>query len=155
MQRLAVPRVKETESIPIRDTRRRIKPSTASFQSAAPIGGLNVQRRAPSAHRPPVSENERRSRFMAIAVAVVANLIAGALIIYLAGNVRLLDSREGSMRTASVAVPVSKKLRDAGTLPVLSLPAQLEVTAGEKIVFPISLDGTDGVPLRSSIVVSG
>jgi hypothetical protein len=92
---------------------------------------------------------------MAIAVAVVANLIAGALIIYLAGNVRLLDSREGSMRTASVAVPVSKKLRDAGTLPVLSLPAQLEVTAGEKIVFPISLDGTDGVPLRSSIVVSG
>ena len=156
MQRLAVPRLKETESIPIRsDTRRRIKSSTASFQSAASIGGLNVQRRAPFAHRPAISKNERRSWFMAIAVAVMANLIAGGLIIYLAGNVRWLDSRDGSMRAATVAAPVSKKLRDAGTLPVLSLPARLEVKAGDKIVFPISLDGTDGVPLRSSIVVSG
>lgn len=154
MQGLAVPRGKETG--PIRsDTRRRVKSSTASLQSAAPKNGLNVPRRAPSGHRPPISENERRSRFMAIAVTVMANLIAGALIIYvaiyLAGNVRWADS----MRSAPVGDLVSRTPRDAGTLPVLSSPARLEVTAGEKTAFPISLDGTDGVPLRSGIVVRG
>lgn len=38
---------------------------------------------------------------------------------------------------------------------VLSAPAVLEVTAGEDLIVPIALDGTDGVPARSIIAISG
>ena len=31
----------------------------------------------------------------------------------------------------------------------------LEATAGEDVTFPIALDGTDGVPARSIIAISG
>jgi hypothetical protein len=40
-------------------------------------------------------------------------------------------------------------------LPVLSAPAALEVTAGEDVALPIALDGTDGVPAGSVIVIRG
>jgi Bacterial SH3 domain len=39
--------------------------------------------------------------------------------------------------------------------PVLTAPAFLEATAGESILLPIALDGTDGVPARSSIAITG
>jgi len=39
--------------------------------------------------------------------------------------------------------------------PVLTAPAFLEVTAGENILLPIALDGTDGVPAHSSIAITG
>jgi Bacterial SH3 domain len=39
--------------------------------------------------------------------------------------------------------------------PVLTAPAFLEATAGESIFLPIALDGTDGVPAYSSIVITG
>ena len=38
---------------------------------------------------------------------------------------------------------------------VLSAPATLEGTAGEDVPFTIALDGTDGVPARSIIAISG
>jgi Bacterial SH3 domain len=38
---------------------------------------------------------------------------------------------------------------------VLSAPATLEATAGDDVTFPIALDGTDGVPARSIIAISG
>ena len=38
--------------------------------------------------------------------------------------------------------------------PVLSLPALLQATAGEEVTLP-TLDGTDGVPARSIIAISG
>jgi hypothetical protein len=38
---------------------------------------------------------------------------------------------------------------------VLSLPALLQATAGEEVTLPITLDGTDGVPARSIIAISG
>jgi hypothetical protein len=41
------------------------------------------------------------------------------------------------------------------TLPVLTSPALLEATAGEQVSLPIALDGTDGVPARSIIAISG
>ena len=44
----------------------------------------------------------------------------------------------------------------AATVPaVLTAPAMLEATAGEEVSFPIALDGTDGVPARSVIAISG
>jgi len=39
--------------------------------------------------------------------------------------------------------------------PVLTTPALLEATAGENILLPIALDGTDGVPAHSSIAITG
>ena len=39
--------------------------------------------------------------------------------------------------------------------PVLTAPAFLEATAGENILLPIALDGTDGVPAHSSIAITG
>jgi hypothetical protein len=38
---------------------------------------------------------------------------------------------------------------------VLSAPTMLEATAGEEVNLPIALDGTDGVPARSIIAISG
>jgi hypothetical protein len=39
--------------------------------------------------------------------------------------------------------------------PVLTAPAVLEATAGETILLPIALDGTDGVPAHSTIAITG
>jgi SH3 domain-containing protein len=39
--------------------------------------------------------------------------------------------------------------------PVLSAPNILEASAGDTVALPIALDGTDGVPARSSIVIKG
>jgi hypothetical protein len=39
--------------------------------------------------------------------------------------------------------------------PVLTAPASLEATAGETILLPIALDGTDGVPAHSTIAITG
>ena len=39
--------------------------------------------------------------------------------------------------------------------PVLTAPAVLEATAGETILLPIALDGTDGVPVHSTIAITG
>jgi SH3 domain-containing protein len=39
--------------------------------------------------------------------------------------------------------------------PVLTAPAFLEATAGDSILLPIALDGTDGIPAESTIDVTG
>jgi hypothetical protein len=39
--------------------------------------------------------------------------------------------------------------------PILTAPTTLEANASEDIGFPIALDGTDGVPARSSIAING
>jgi hypothetical protein len=38
---------------------------------------------------------------------------------------------------------------------VLTAPARLQATAGEDVVLPIALDGTDGLPARSIVAISG
>jgi hypothetical protein len=39
--------------------------------------------------------------------------------------------------------------------PVLTAPTTLEVKAGDEVAFPLELDGTDGVPVRSTVAISG
>ena len=46
-------------------------------------------------------------------------------------------------------------VQSAGPSPVLSSPAMLEAAAGGNIIFPITLDGTGGVPARSIIAIRG
>jgi len=90
-------------------------------------------------------------------------LVAGLVLVALVPNLTLaaifwlgvIDSpwswpsthppNEGSVPAAQSALPS----------PVLSSPAVLEATAGANITFPIALDGTDGVPVRSIIAIRG
>jgi hypothetical protein len=85
-----------------------------------------------------------------ILVALLPNLTLGAFF-----WLRVIDTpwsqpaalppNESSMPVAQSAIP----------LPVLSAPATLEATAGKDVTFPIALDGTDGVPAGSIIVIKG
>lgn len=79
-----------------------------------------------------------------IVAALVPNLILGAVFLFGGTN--------SSPPTAERAVPVT----DAVSPPaVLTTPPILEAAAGDQVPFPIALDGTDGVPARSIIAISG
>ena len=54
----------------------------------------------------------------------------------------------------ALSSPVPQAQSDTSS-PVLSMPEILEVTAGEEVIFPIALDGTDTVPAGSVIAISG
>jgi hypothetical protein len=56
-----------------------------------------------------------------------------------------LPPDEGSVPAVQTAIPP----------PVLTAPARLEAAAGEDVIIPVALDGTDGVPARSIIAISG
>jgi hypothetical protein len=58
-------------------------------------------------------------------------------------------------RTAAPPPSIAPALYSAPPPPVLTAPARLEAMAGEDVIFPIVLDGTDGVPARSIIAISG
>jgi hypothetical protein len=83
-----------------------------------------------------------------VLVAVIPNLMLAA--IFWLGVVdtpwsRLPTHANDKTISAQSAVPT----------PVLSSPAMLEASAGGDITFPIALDGTDGVPVRSIIAIRG
>ena len=85
-----------------------------------------------------------------ILVALLPNLVLGGL--FWLGVINtpwsrpaMLAPNEGPMPATRFAIPP----------PVLSSPALLEATAGEEVTLPIALDGTDGVPARSIIAISG
>jgi hypothetical protein len=62
------------------------------------------------------------------------------------------------VKVASLANPPLReaaKAEPAKVAPVLTAPARLEASASATIDLPIALDGTDGVPARSSIAISG
>jgi SH3 domain-containing protein len=79
-----------------------------------------------------------------ILVALVPNLILGAMFWFGAINTPSLKP-ETPAPTIQTATPPA----------VLTAPPTIEATAGEEIGFPIALDGTDGVPARSIIAISG
>src|SRR5512143_1077570 len=61
--------------------------------------------------------------------------------------------------SSPAAVPSDKnpvpESQSAIQAPVLSAPTTLDASAGENVPFPMALDGTDGVPARSIISISG
>lgn len=85
--------------------------------------------------------------FGLILVALVPNLILGGLIWLDVINTPWSKHPAPDERS----VPAIR----LATLPVLTSPALLEATAGEQVSLPIALDGTDGVPARSIIAISG
>jgi hypothetical protein len=79
-----------------------------------------------------------------ILVALVPNLILGAMFWF--GAISMPSVKpETPAPTIQIATPPA----------VLTAPPTIEATAGEEIGFPIALDGTDGVPARSIIAISG
>jgi hypothetical protein len=79
-----------------------------------------------------------------ILVALVPNLILGATFWFGAINAPSVKP-ETPAPTIQIAIPPA----------VLTAPPTIEATAGEEIGFPIALDGSDGVPARSIIAISG
>jgi Bacterial SH3 domain len=84
---------------------------------------------------------------------LIGGLIVAALVPNLIlGSVFLFGGTNSSAPTAETAVPVT----DAASPPaVLTTPPILRAAAGDQVPFPIALDGTDGVPARSIIAISG
>jgi hypothetical protein len=85
-----------------------------------------------------------------ILVALLPNLTLGA--IFLLGAINTPWSKPVTLAANESTVPVA---RSPIPPPVLSAPTTLEATAGEHVTIPIALDGTDGVPARSIIAISG
>ncbi len=85
-----------------------------------------------------------------ILVALLPNLTLGA--IFWLGVINAPWSRPGTLPPNESPVPAAQS---AVPPAVLSAPATLEGTAGEDVPFTIALDGTDGVPARSIIAISG
>jgi hypothetical protein len=85
-----------------------------------------------------------------ILVALLPNLIVGGL--FWLGVINTPWSRPVTFALNETPVPATRSEMPA---PVLSSPALLEATAGERVTLPITLDGTDGVPARSIIAISG
>ena len=62
---------------------------------------------------------------------------------------------EEPVRADATGTPDVRPKETAKPAPALTVPSILEANAGEDVVLPISLDGTDGVPFRSAIAISG
>jgi hypothetical protein len=62
---------------------------------------------------------------------------------------------EEPVRADATGAPDARPKETAKPAPALTVPSILEANAGESIVLPIALDGTDGVPFRSAIAISG
>jgi Bacterial SH3 domain len=88
-----------------------------------------------------------------VVVALLPNAILGAIfwlgVINTPWSTPATSFDETSASAAKLTIPPPTPV------PVLSAPAALEATAGAQINFPITLDGTDGVPARSIISVKG
>jgi hypothetical protein len=62
---------------------------------------------------------------------------------------------EEPVRADATGAPDTPPKETAKLVPALTVPSILEANAGEDVVLPIALDGTDGVPFRSAIAISG
>lgn len=104
----------------------------------------------------------RKLDALLILVSMLPSLTFGAM--FWLGVIRVPWSTavEGPMRAIQSA-PTAARLatenpqpQRAGEIPpVLTAPAILEAKAGQDVAFAIALDGTDGVPARSIIAISG
>jgi Bacterial SH3 domain len=62
---------------------------------------------------------------------------------------------EEPVRADATGAADARPKETAKLAPALTVASILEANAGEDIVLPIALDGTDGVPFRSAIAISG
>jgi hypothetical protein len=118
--------------------RRRFAPGTLG-------GATPVERQQPDQTPPSrlltLSPGPRALIAILVLIAMLPNLALGAIFFF--GVINTPWSAPNANPTPALARAV------------LSAPTMLEATAGEDVSLPIALDGTDGVPARSIIAISG
>src|SRR6478752_3017710 len=119
--------------------RRRFAPGTLA--GATPVEQQQPDQTPPSRLRT-LSPGPRALIAILVLIAMLPNLALGAIFFFGVIN---------TPWSAPNANPSTPALPRA----VLSAPTMLEATAGEEVTLPITLDGTDGVPARSIIAISG
>jgi len=118
------------------------------FATGILAGAKPTDQQPETPQRPLLTWSSRTRALVAVLVlvAMLPNLALGAIFLLGAVNTPWSAPQSSPPNT-------SPKL----TLPlaVLSAPTMLEVTAGEDVILPIALDGTDGMPAHSIIAISG
>jgi Bacterial SH3 domain len=112
----------------------------------APSGDPRLAAHTPSTA---LASGIRRLTVVLIAVALLPNLTFAALWL------GLIDPPWSKPVTLPLAESHTPSVVSAIVPPVLSAPDMLEATEGKEVTFPIALDGTDGVPPGSIIVIRG
>ena len=103
----------------------------------------------------PLADQRLLTPFLAF-LSGIRTLVAGLILVALIPNLTLgaifwFGVTPATHPSRESPVPVQSAIPS----PVLSSPPMLEATAGGDITFPITLDGTDGVPARSIIAIRG
>ncbi|HEU4475205.1 MAG TPA: SH3 domain-containing protein [Methyloceanibacter sp.] len=118
------------------------------LRSADALAASRVaQRFAPRIQAPPTGI--RKLAVLLILATLLPNLTVAA---FWLGLIAPSWTQPAIQTAGEVALPLAQP---PAPLPVLSAPAALEAETGSAINFPIALDGTDGVPAGSAIVVKG
>lgn len=124
-------------------------------QTVAAFGDQRVDQQT-SAIPSSITVGFRHLLAVVILIAWLPGLVIGATL-WLSRSA-LLESPPRLAKPTILAGTAPERLRPGQAteiLPVLTMPATLEAKAGEEVDFPITLDGTDGVPPRSMIAISG
>jgi hypothetical protein len=139
---------------PLRDAEKAATPIPRPFapraQAALPARDHRLGDTPLTPLRLALSSGIRRLVAGLILVAVLQILTLGA--IFWLGAINTPWSRPVALPSDKNPVPEAQFAIPA---PVLSAPTTLEASAGENVPFPVALDGTDGVPARSIISISG
>jgi hypothetical protein len=95
-----------------------------------------------------------------ILLALLPNLTVIALLWFPAARTYWSEPAPAVEATAPPTLPMTDNVRLAPPSaekvgPVLTAPTTLEAKAGDDVAFPLAVDGTDGVPVRSTVAVSG
>lgn len=113
---------------------------------AAPSGDPRLAPHTPSTA---LASGIRRLIVVLVAVALLPNLTLAAFWL------GLIDPPWSQHPTLPPNASHTPSVQSAIVPPVLSAPDTLEATEGEAVPLPIALDGTDGVPAGSIIVIRG
>lgn len=113
---------------------------------------VDVKPGAPAPQPLPLAGLTSGIRKLTAALVVAALLPNLTLALFWLGLIDPPWSESAAPPRKESALPVAQP---ATPRPVLSAPHRLEALQGETVSFPIALDGTDGVPDRSLIVIQG
>jgi hypothetical protein len=110
----------------------------------------------------PVGSQARPNQILLVLPRQIRTLVTVLIFVALLPNLTLaailwlrVADRPASMPATLSSNQSPMAVQSAVAAPVLSAPSMLKARAGETVPFPVALDGTDGVPARSIIVISG
>ncbi len=160
MQRLSGPAAKDAEQLPgARQAKARIAQRFAPrAPSAVAPGDLQADAYAPLLRALTGSFVWPRTLIASLVLLALLPNLTVAAFLWLPGLRSYWSQPVTAVKLADAgSAPVrADKPKPAPEIhPVLTIPQMVEAKAGDDISFPLALDGTDGVPPRSSIAISG